>query len=604
MIKWYFNRKLRTKFFFGIFTTSAPVFILLWYVFSQIDNIGTEYQAILWNIIILCFISIVVVSILLLVSSEIIAKPIRHVTKVCQDVSEGILNFNMDKSMLTKDEIGQLTGFVFNCVNTINKVHNDIKKLHHEFLVNGNLKYRIDESNYSNDYKSLVESINAIIDGDVQDVLSVIDAINKLADGEFNININDLPGQKNILPESIKKIAAELTLVENKIMDLVVEAEKGNFDARVETDKLKGNWANLVSKLNSLMSAISKPLHDIENNIIIMSKGDFTPIEGDYSGIFNILKNSCNIVNTMTEDFISEIAHNLDTIARGDLRVALTKELVGSYAPIKYSIETIVENLNNTLYEVEIAAEQVAIGANQISTTAIQLADGTTKQTASIEELQSALMLVQEKAISANADATRAKKASEQIQKYIAQGGDAVRSMESTMNKVKTSSQDISKIIDVISNIAFQTNLLALNASVEAARAGEHGKGFSVVADEVRNLAGRSQKSTSDTSEIIQEDLKYVDQGLETTTKVVSSFDTITSNMQEISRYVAEIAAISNEQLESITNINNSVSEISDVVISASAVAQESAASSEELTSQADLLREKLRFFKINRGAV
>ena len=167
------------------------------------------------------------------------------------------------------------------------------------------------------------------------------------------------------------------------------------------------------------------------------------------------------------------------------------------------------------------------------------------------------------------------------------------------MNKVKVSSQDIGKIIDVISNIAFQTNLLALNAAVEAARAGEHGRGFGVVAEEVRNLAGRSQQSTSDTSVIIDEDVKHVEEGLQATSGVVASFETIANNVQEISGHITEIAEISSEQLDSIANVKTGLSEIEGVVSDISSTAEESASASQELHSQADLLREKVAFFKL-----
>jgi len=241
----------------------------------------------------------------------------------------------------------------------------------------------------------------------------------------------------------------------------------------------------------------------------------------------------------------------------------------------------------------------VAMGADQISNSAMNLAEGATRQTAAVEELSSSLTLIHEKANQASESATAANQSTIRSQQFAQQGGATIKSMSETMNKIKESSESISKIIDVITSIAFQTNLLALNASVEAARAGEHGKGFSVVADEVRILAGRSQQSASDTSGIIEEDTKNVEEGLKAAMEVVESFDTIVKNIGEISEVVSHIASISSEQLDSISTINASVSEITGVVTATSATAEESASASEELNSQAEMLRQKVAFFKL-----
>ena len=178
-------------------------------------------------------------------------------------------------------------------------------------------------------------------------------------------------------------------------------------------------------------------------------------------------------------------------------------------------------------------------------------------------------------------------------------GGVVVQSMADTMNKIMVSNDNISKIIDVITSIAFQTNLLALNASVEAARAGEHGKGFSVVADEVRTLAGRSQQSASDTANIISEDNKHVQEGAKTVEEVVAAFETIANDIREISSQIFQISEITSEQLESISMINTNLQEIIQVVSDTSDTAMESSHTSEQLTNLADMLRQKVAFFRL-----
>jgi len=168
-----------------------------------------------------------------------------------------------------------------------------------------------------------------------------------------------------------------------------------------------------------------------------------------------------------------------------------------------------------------------------------------------------------------------------------------------SMDKLTESSYGISKIIKVISDIAFQTNLLALNAAVEAARAGEHGRGFSVVAEEVRVLAGKSQESTNGTTIIIEEDKQHTKNSVNSARDVAESFTKIIGDINQISEIIAKIAESSNEVVDYFSVINNNVTEISNVVQSNSAAAQQSASTSEQLNSQAEMLRELVSFFKL-----
>ena len=483
----------------------------------------------------------------------------------------------------------------------IDSILKDMSKLADEYTVQGDIDYRIDTDNYSGAFRTLMMNINGIVESSVNDIMPMLQATQQIANGDFNITVKDLPGKKMIMPESIREVVAKLNALSEDVFDLAKKASQGDLSVRIDTSKFSGSWATLTNQLNEFVIAVDEPITAIEHNVILISQGDFTPLEGEFYGRFKVLQETCNKVNTTTKIYIEEISKVLQAISKGDLTVKLENHYIGSYAPIEEALITILDNLNETISDVQSAVEQVALAANGIAESASHLAHGATRQTASIEELSSSLAIINEKAAQASNNAISASDSTSRTRESVTTGSSAINFMSGSMNKIKDSSESIAKIIDVITNIAFQTNLLALNASVEAARAGEHGKGFSVVAGEVRSLAGRSEQSAAETASIVEQDIKQVAEGLEATNNVVASFETIAKNIDEISSLISDISSVSSEQLESISNINSSVSEITGVVTDTSATAEESAAASQELSSQAELLRQKIAFFNLRR---
>jgi methyl-accepting chemotaxis protein len=233
----------------------------------------------------------------------------------------------------------------------------------------------------------------------------------------------------------------------------------------------------------------------------------------------------------------------------------------------------------------------VGYGAT-VSSASQSLAEGSSSQAASIEETSASL---EEMSGMTNRNAENSHKANEltsQARSAADKGATDMAAMALAMQDIKVSSDDIAKIIKTIDEIAFQTNILALNAAVEAARAGEAGMGFAVVADEVRNLAQRSAQAAKETAVKIETAIGKTSQGVVISGKVAANLAEIVSKARQVDELVAEVATASREQTQGINQINSAVGQMDKVTQANAASAEESAAASEELNSQAHVMKQ------------
>ncbi|HKJ99124.1 MAG TPA: methyl-accepting chemotaxis protein [Desulfotignum sp.] len=262
------------------------------------------------------------------------------------------------------------------------------------------------------------------------------------------------------------------------------------------------------------------------------------------------------------------------------------------FAVAFFIARSISKPINAITLGMDEGAAQVASASSQVSSSSQSMAEGASQQAASIEESSSSMeemssMTKKNAENASHADALM-KEANQVVTRANASMGELTHSMED----ISTASEETSKIIKTIDEIAFQTNLLALNAAVEAARAGEAGAGFAVVADEVRNLAMRAAEAARNTAELIEGTVKKVNDGSRLVSTTNEAFGQVAESAAKVGDLIAEISAASKEQSSGIEQVNIAITEMDKVVQQNAANAEESASASEEMNAQAEQLKE------------
>ena len=296
-------------------------------------------------------------------------------------------------------------------------------------------------------------------------------------------------------------------------------------------------------------------------------------------------------------DSLQAKARLADQIAQGNLAVEV--QLASENDQLGHALQGMTANLNEVLTQVSTAGEHIASCALQVADSSQSLSQSATEAAASMEEITASMTeMASQTGLNAE-NAEQANKLSNSARSGATQGAELMEKMLAAIWDINASSEDISKIIKVIDEIAFQTNLLALNAAVEAARAGQHGKGFAVVAEEVRTLAARSAKAAKETAELIENSVAKTRNGTELADKTAVALQTIVDGATKVSDLVAEISMASNEQAQGFGQVNLGLNQIDGVTQQNTANAEESAAAAQELTGQAERLQQMLARFTL-----
>lgn len=304
---------------------------------------------------------------------------------------------------------------------------------------------------------------------------------------------------------------------------------------------------------------------------------------------------------TTLSTVIQDETYLLNEMANGNFNVISQTEdcYVGELDSVLSSLDKIISNLRAALLQISQSAGQVAAGSEQVASGAQVQAQGATEQAVSIEALSTAISEISEQITN---NVQNAKVVSEQSNAVRIDAENSRKQMDDmllAMSEIRDSSKLIGQIIKTIEDIAFQTNILALNAGVEAARAGERGKGFTVVANEIRQLANKSSEASKNTAALIKKSLSKIDQGDKIADRTAKSLLRAVSGVESINKSIHYIADASVKQDLSVRQVMLEINQISDIIQSSSSTAEEIAAASEELSYQAQLLSELANHFQL-----
>ena len=362
--------------------------------------------------------------------------------------------------------------------------------------------------------------------------------------------------------------------------------------------------ASIVVALK-LSSNIGEPMKACAARMKLLVEGDLTSPVPQVRGqdeTAELTRSTADMVAGLNA-IINDINYLLREMANQNLDIQSSHRdaYVGGFQEILLSMRTLKVELSNTMRQINASAGQVSSASNQVSMGAQTLSQGSMTQASSVEELAATITDISDSAKKTAAAAEEAGRFVNQAGGQLGVSVEHVKELNAAMEKISSSSEEISKIIATIENIAFQTNILALNAAVEAARAGTAGKGFAVVADEVRNLATKSDQAAKATKELIESSIISVGEGSRAVNLVTESLERTSESAGQVTGQMNIVVEAVERQTEAIAQVTEGVDQISSVVQTNSATAQESAAASEELSAEAASLKQLVDRFTLAR---
>ncbi len=480
-----------------------------------------------------------------------------------------------------------------------------------------------DTSSYDN-YEQTVEKLLSEVDSELQ-ILKKTEVLSDENYEEYSAALTDWGEIGYSIMEKIKNgddenatdaILNDCTPALNKVVEIAIKLDE-------ITDKLSSQtvrnivvcaaagfvviivcliFAITLARKTSkkVLETILEPLHAIEDVAMELTEGNLHSTleyhsEDEIGRLAHSMRKSIRILGT----YVDDIDRSMKLFSEGNFDVHPEVEWRGDFVGILNSFMAFQASMAGTIKRIQNVSNEVSGAAEQVASSSNDLADGATNQAAVVEELTATVTGVSEQVEKNSQSAKEISGKVDELGNAISESNGKMREMVDSMHEISEASNEIDKIITTINEIASQTNLLALNASIEAARAGEAGKGFAVVANQVNVLADQSAQAAKESATLIETSVKAVEKGMVIAGQTAAQLEEVAENSKVITTEVTNIAETLETQTTEIKQINEGIEQINDVVQTNSATSEECAAASQEMSSEAESLREMIRKFKV-----
>lgn len=547
------------------------------------ERISYGYKKVIRMMLISGILSVLVIGILF-------ANMMRYVEKVQRaDTAVKICRINVNsaarniREMALNKDTSKYQEYKQNVEDILAEVDSELKSLKKTGIISDE-RYQ-EYANSLSDWGSIGYSImQDIMNGDLENANDAIinkctPALNKVVEIGLELDIEtDQASNQAVLFTLILAIAGIAVIVICLILAIIRSNKTGE----------------------KVLQLILEPLHEIEGVANELTEGNLHSTldyhsEDEVGRLAHSMRKSIRILASYVED----IDRAMKRFSEGIFDVQPQVEWKGDFIGILNSFMSFEKSMSETIKGIQHVSDKVLSGAEQVASSSRDLADGATNQAAVVEELTATVASVSEQVAKNSQSAKEISGRVEQLGNSIFESNGKMREMVDSMNEISVASKEIDKIIATINEIASQTNLLALNASIEAARAGEAGKGFAVVANQVNVLADQSAQAAKESSLLIETSVKAVEKGMVIAGQTAAQLDEVAKTSETITEEVSNIADTLETQTTEIYQINEGIEQINDVVQTNSATSEECAAASQEMSSEADNLRELIQKFQV-----